>query len=217
MLAHCHLPFLKNQLTSLRKSKSVWHIKKVDAPVDFPVNFPDTLPVIIPKAFPIVFPVNLPVELDSSIDVHEGIIPLISVNCEKKCLSPVMSVSCANFVEPIDVGISDSTLKPLSLTTMVDFEEGNLINFVLKPGLVNLYFILGKTSLKDLGFTSPIKDIKRHGSGYFLRSSSKVLDTALGFKSLLTPTRSIESVKGIVSSDDVGVLRDLDTHVRVLL
>ena len=127
----------------------------------------------------------------------------------------MMSVTCAELVE--DVGHFDLTLKPLSLTTIVDFEEGNLINFVLKPGLVNLDFILEKTSLKDLGFTSPIKDIKRHGSGYFLRSSSKVLDTALGFKSLLTPTKSTRADEGIVSSDDVGVLRELDTHVRVLL
>ena len=151
---------------------------------------------------PVDFPVNLPADLDLSIDVHKGI-PLISVNDENNCLSPVMSVTCAELVD--DVGHFDLTLKPINLTTLVDFEEGNLMNYVLKPSFINLDFILGKSSLKDLGFTSPIKDIKGHGSGYFLRSSSKVLDTAL----------LIEYVKGIVSSDDVGVLRVLDTHCRV--
>ena len=76
--------------------------------------------------------VNLPNDLDLSTDVHKG----ISVN-ENYCLS-----TCAESVD--DVGICDLTLKPLSLTTMVDFEEGNLINFVLKLGLVNLDFFSGQ-------------------------------------------------------------------------
>ena len=41
--------------------------------------------------------------------------------------------------------------------------------------------------------------------------------SALGFKSLLTPTNLIQSVKGFVSSDDVGALRYVDAHCRVSL
>ena len=204
LLAHCHLPFLKNQLSSLPKSKSVWQIKKADTPVDFPVNFPATFPVKIPEEclveFPDDCPVNLPTELDLSIDIREGIIPLIPVNCEKNCLSPMMSFIYVNSVEPIDEVICDSTLKPLSLISLVYFEEGNILSNYLEAGVEHMdNFILGESSLKDLGFSSPIKVSKGTGSGYFLRSSSKVLLNSVsstGFRRLLTPTKLVESVKG---------------------
>ena len=131
-----------------------------------------------------------------------------------------MSFICVNSVEPIDEGNSDSTLKPLSLTSLVDFEEGNLLNYFLKLGMDHLdNFILGESSLKDLWFSSPIKESKRVGSGYFLRSRSKVLDSvsALGYKRFLTPTNLVESVKVFDPSDVVGALRDVDSRCRVSL
>ena len=86
----------------------------------------------IPEASLVALPVNLPNDLDLSTDVHKG-----NSVIENNCLS-----TCTDSTE--DVGICDLTLKPLCLTTMVDFEEGNLINFVLKPGLVNLDFFSGQ-------------------------------------------------------------------------
>ena len=44
LLAHCHLPFLKSQLSSLPKSNSVWQIKKDVIPVDLHENPSDTSP-----------------------------------------------------------------------------------------------------------------------------------------------------------------------------
>ena len=180
LLAHCHLPFLKKQLSTLPKSKFVTEIKKAELHAEFPVEFL--------------------VELALSIDDREGIIPLTSVNYVKNCLSPSISVNCVQSVEPIDEVICDSTLEPLSLISLVDFEEGNILSNYLETGVEHLdNFILGESNLKDLGFSSRIKDSKGTGSSYFLRSSSKVLlDSAslIGFKSFLTPTKLVESVKG---------------------
>ena len=81
-------------------------------------------------------------------------------------------------------------------------------------------FILGDSSIRDLGFISPIKVSKDTGSGYFLRSSSKVLldsVSAIGFKRYLTPTKLVEFVKGFDHSDDVGALREVGAHCRVSL
>ena len=184
LLAHCHLTFLKKQLSTLPKSKCVWKIKKVELHDEFPVEFL--------------------VELALSIDDREGIIPLTSVNCIKNCLSPSISVNCVESVEPIDEVICDSTLKPLSLISLVDFEEGNILSNYLEKGVEHLdNFILDESSFKDLGFSSTIKDSKGIGSGYFLRSSSKVLldsVSAIGFKRYLTPTKLVESVKGFDQS-----------------
>ena len=159
-------------MSTLPKSKCVWKIKKVE----------------------------LPAELALSIDDREGIIPLNSVNCVKSCFSPSISVKCVESVEPIDEVICDSTLKPLSLISLVYFEEGNILSNYLEAGVEHMdNFILGESSLKDLGFSSPIKESKGTGSGYFLRSSSKVLldsASAIGFNFFLTPTKLVESVKG---------------------
>ena len=81
-------------------------------------------------------------------------------------------------------------------------------------------FILGESSLKELGFMSRIKVSKGTGSGYFLRSRSKVLlDSAstIGFKRFLTHAKLVESVKGFDYSDDVGALREVDARCRVSL
>ena len=130
------------------------------------------------------------------------------------------SRTCHVIFYPISQDICEKTLKPLCLSSRVDFEEGSFLSKSSEAGVDHLdNFILGKSSLNDLGFSSPIKDTKGHGSGYFLRSSSKVLDSisALGFKGLLTPTNLVESIKGFDSSDDVGALRVLDAQCRVSL
>ena len=175
------------------KSKSVWQIKKAEFPVD----------------------------LALSIDDREGVIPLNSVNCVKKYFSPSISVKCVESVEPIDEVICDSTLKPLSLISLVYFEEGNILSNYLEAGVEHMdNFILGESSLKDLGFSSPIKVSKGTGSGYFLRSSSKVLldsVSSIGFRRLLTPTKLVESMKGFDHSDVVGALREVDSCCRVSL
>ena len=180
-------------MSTLPKSKCVWKIKKVE----------------------------LPAELALSIDDREGIIPLTSVNCVKNYLSPSISVNCIESVKPIDEVICDSTLRPLSLISLVDFEEGNILSNYLEKGVEHLdNFILDESSLKDLGFSSAIKDSKETGSGYFLRSSSKVLldsTSAIGFKRFLTHTKLVESVKGFDYSDDVGALREVDACCRVSL
>ena len=58
---------------------------------------------------------------------------------------------------------------PLSLASLVDVEEGTLLSKSLEAGVEHLdKFILGDSSLRDLGFISPIKVMKGIGSGYFL-------------------------------------------------
>ena len=184
-------------MSTILKSKSVWQIKKAEFSVD----------------------------LALSIDDREGIIPLNSVNCVKKlfsnCFSPLISVKCVESIEPIHEVICDSTLKPLSLISLVYFEEGNILSNYLEAGVEHMdNFILGESSLKDLGFSSPIKVSKGTGSGYFLRSSSKVLldsVSSIGFRRLLTPTKLVESMKGFDHSDVVGSLREVNARCRVSL
>ena len=109
---------------------------------------------------------------------------------------------CVETFEPNAEVICDSTLKPLSLASLVDFEEGTLLSKYLEAGVEHLdKFILGDYSLKDLGFISPIKVFKGTGSGYFLRSSSKVLMdsvSSVGFRRLLTPTKFVEPVRVLI-------------------
>ena len=78
-------------------------------------------------------------------------------------------------------------------------------------------YILGDSSLRDLGFISPIKVLKGPGSGYFLRSSSKVLvdpGTSVGRRVPLT-TEHFE--EGTGHSYVSGELRAVDACVRVSL
>ena len=86
----------------------------------------------------------------------------------------------------------------MSLASLVDLEEGTLFSKRLEAGVEHLdNYILGDSSLRDLGFISPIKVSKDTGSGYFLRSSSKVLVDSVsyvGIRRLLTPTIFSESV-----------------------
>ena len=68
--------------------------------------------------------------------------------------------------ETNDQEIYDSILKPLSLASLVDLEEGTLLSKILEAGVEHLdNFILGDSSLRDLGFISPIKVLKGTGSG----------------------------------------------------
>ena len=74
-------------------------------------------------------------------------------------------------------------------------------------------FTVEDSRLKELGFISPVKVFKGPSSGYFLISSSKVLMDSVsfvGFRRLLTPTKFVESVKGIDHSDVIGALREVD-------
>ena len=77
----------------------------------------------------------------------------------------------------------------------------------------------GDSSLRDLGFISPIKVVTSTGSGYFLRSSSKVLmdSTSSVGKRLLTSTKFVELVRGIELTDVSGALREVDARIRVSL
>ena len=135
--------------------------------------------------------------------------------------SPLKTGICVETLEPNAEVISDSTLKPLSLDFLVDFEEGTLLSKYMDAGVEHMdKFILGDSSLKDLGFISPIKVFKGTGSGYFLRSSSKVLMdsvSSVGFRRLLTPTKFVESIMGTDHSDVSGALREVDARCRVSL
>ena len=123
-----------------------------------------------------------------------------------------------NIVEINDQEICDLILKPLSLASLVGLEEGSLLSKSLKAGVEHLEnYILGDSSLKDLGFISPIKVLKGTSSGYFLRSSSKVLVdpvTSVGSRVLLTTNHFEESTE---HSDVSGALRAVDARIRVSL
>ena len=103
----------------------------------------------------------------------------------------------------------------------MDLEEGSLLSKCLETGVEHLdNFILGDSSLRDLGFISPIKVLKGTGSGYFLRSSSKVLvDSVSSVESrrLLTTNFFSESEEGTEHSDVFGALRAVDARIRVSL
>ena len=113
---------------------------------------------------------------------------------------------------------SDPIIKPLSLASLVDLEEGSLLSKCLETRVEHLdNFILGESNLRDLGFISPIKVLKGIGSRYFLRSSSKVLvdtTTSVGSRVLLTQEQFEEGkVQSIVS----GALRAVDACDRFTL
>ena len=115
--------------------------------------------------------------------------------------------------------IYDSTLKPLSLASLVDFKEGTLLSKYMEAGVEHLdKFTVKYSSLKELGFIFPIKVFKGSGSGYFLRSSSKFLMNSVssGLKGLSTPILD-ESVLGTNQSDVIGALREVDARCRVSL
>ena len=135
--------------------------------------------------------------------------------------SPLVTDICCETIEPNAQEICDPTLKPLSLASLVDFEEGTLLSKCLEAGVEHMdNFILGESRLRDLGFISPIKVVNGTGSGYFLRSSSKVMMysvSSTGFRRLLTLTKFVESVEGIDLSDISGALREVDARIRVSL
>ena len=81
----------------------------------------------------------------------------------------------------------------------------------------NHNFTVDESSLKELGFISPIKVFKGTGSGYFLRSSSKVLMdsvSSIGAGRLLSSAKFDESMEGIDRSDVFGELREVDSHLK---
>ena len=139
-----------------------------------------------------------------------------SVNGVDNCLLPLTPESETFFAEDI----CESTLKPLSLTTLVDFNE-DLLSDYLEVGLdLNHKFTVGESRLKELGFISPIKVFKGSGFGYFLRFSSKVMMdsvSSVGFKRLLNPIKLVESVLGIDQSDVIGALREVEARSKVFL
>ena len=68
--------------------------------------------------------------------------------------------------ETNDQDICDPILKILSLASLVDLEGGTLLSKSLEAGVEHMdNYILGDSSLRDLGFISPIKVLKGTGSG----------------------------------------------------
>ena len=156
-----------------------------------------------------------PVELGFSHKERDVLSPLKSVNGVDNCLLPLTPESKTLFAEDI----CESTLKPLSLTTLVDFNE-DLLSDYLEVGLdLNHKFTMGESILKELGFISPIKATTGSGTGYFLRSSSKLLlnTGSSGFKGLLTSINLNESELGTKQSDVIGTLRAVDARDKVIL
>ena len=93
----------------------------------------------------------------------EGLIPLDLVN-KYATISPMP----CNIVDSSDLDPS-VPIKSLSLAALMDVEEGIYRSINLEIGEDQLdKFILGDSSLRDLGFISPIKPSKGSGSTYFL-------------------------------------------------
>ena len=141
-----------------------------------------------------------------------------SANCVDNCTLPLIPDNGVetSFAEVI----CESTLKPLSLATLVDFEEDNLLSKYLEVGVDNNHnFIVEESNLKELGFISPIKVFKGLGFGYFLRSSSKFLMNtgSSRLKGLSTSINLNESVSGTKQSDVIGTLRAVDSRGKVTL
>ena len=131
---------------------------------------------------------------------------------------PLINGDCVETDDTLSKEICASSLKPLSLNTFDDFEEGNVLSKLLEAGVEHLDdFSLGDSSLRGLRFISPIKVIKESGSGYFLRSSSKVLDSvsSAGFRRPLTTTNQAGTVLGTDLSDVFGELREVDVRCKV--
>ena len=156
-----------------------------------------------------------PVELVFSHKECDVVSPLKSVNGVDNCLLPLTPESETFFAEDI----CESTLKPLSLTTLVDFNE-DLLSDYLEVGLdLNHKFTVGESILKELGFISPIKATTGSSTGYFLRSSSKLLMNtgSSGFKGLSTSINLNESKLGTKQSDVIGTLRAVDSSGKFTL
>ena len=121
----------------------------------------------------------------------------------------------SNNVDIINLDLFAPKLKPLILASLVDFDEGSLFSNNLEVDVEHLdNFSLVDSNLRDLGFISPIKVLKGNGSGYFLRSCSKVLldhVSSLGSRVGLTTELSKEG------SAHSGALRAVDAHLRVSL
>ena len=101
---------------------------------------------------------------------------------------------------------------------MIDVEKGFYSSLNLETGVDLLdKFISGDSILRDLGFISPIKPLKGSGSGYFLRSSSKVLmDPVISVGNRVHLTTKL-SEEGTVQSNVYGALKAVDASVRVSL
>ena len=156
-----------------------------------------------------------PVELGFSHKERDVLSPLKSVNGVDNCLLPPTPESKTLFAEDI----CESTLKPLSLTTLVGFDE-DLLSDYLEVGLdLNHKFTVGESILKELGFISPIKATTGSSTGYFLRSSSNFLMNtgSSGFKGLSTSINLNESKLGTKQSDVIGTLRAVDSRGKVTL
>ena len=104
---------------------------------------------------------------------------------------------------------------------MVDFEEDTFLSKCSEVGVNHLdKFNLDDSRLGDLGFISPIKVFKDTGSGYFLRSSSKVLKDSVSsvgagiFTGLLSSVKFDESVEFLNRFDVFGELRSVDSSHR---
>ena len=121
----------------------------------------------------------------------------------------------SNNVDIINLDLFAPKLKPLILASLVYFDECSLFSNILEVDVEHLdKFNLVESNLRDLGFISPIKVFKGNGSGYFLRSCSKVL---------LDPVSSMGSRDGLnielleEGSTHSGALRAVDAHYRVSL
>ena len=128
------------------------------------------------------------------------------------------TLKICKIVDIIDQDISDLILKPLSLASLVDLEKGTFFSKSLEARVeLSDNYILGDSSLRDLGFISPIKVMKGTGSGYFLRSNSKgLVDPAISVGNRFFFTTK-PSEEGTVQSDVSGALRAVDASVRVSL
>ena len=93
----------------------------------------------------------------------EGLNPLdLAINSDT--ISPIP----CNIYDSVDLEPSVS-IKSLSLSALMDVEEGIYRSINLETGVDLLdKFISGDSSLRDLGFISPINPLKGSGSGYFL-------------------------------------------------
>ena len=119
------------------KSKFVWRVKKSYVPVDFSL---------------------------SPLAGREGFSPLDSDICRE--IYETNSPEICKIFETNDQEICDAILKPLSLASLVDLEDGTLLSKSLEAGVEHMdNYILGDSSLRDLGFISPIKVLKGTGSG----------------------------------------------------
>ena len=197
------LPFEKKQTFMHPNTKFVLRVKQSTAPVVFSIS----------QLAGWEGPISLVSDIKSG---QEGFIPLDLVNkSDTFSLEPCNTAECSN------LDLSFPIIKSLSLAALMDVEEGIFCSKNLETGVEQLdNFILGDSSLRDLGFISPIKVLKGIGSGYFLRSSSKVLVdsvSSVGSRRLLTTNNFSESEEGTELSVVSRALRAMDACIRVPL